>query len=459
MKFRARHAVPVVGLVALAVALSGCSTSSSGSAPSGGKTTITVAIDTGLTSDAKQQIDDRITAFEKANPSITVKTQAYDWVATTFTAQLAGGTLPDVFTVPFTDGRSLIAQHQVADISSLVDKLPYVDKFNPAVVKNVKSTDGKIEGVPISAYGQALYYNRQLFTQAGLDPNTPPTTWAEVRTDAKAIASKTGEAGFSTMTQSNTGGWSLVTLANALGGQAESGSGKNVKATVDTKPFQKALQMLHDMRWTDDSMGGDFLYDWNGINQDFAAGKVGMYISGGGNYTSLVQQNAIDPKTVGQTVIPLSGKKAGALGGGTIAFVRSGASSGVQAASVKWIDYYYMQQQYKQSASVAAAKLAIASKQPVGVPQVPVFDKKTYEQTLQWTKSYVNVPLKQFSSYTDNEFQQTIIPEPGTQTQALYGKLDPVVQAVLTNKNADIPTLLQQANGTIQTMLDSGSGS
>ncbi|AMM19612.1 sugar ABC transporter substrate-binding protein [Frondihabitans sp. PAMC 28766] len=455
MKFRRRYIAPAAGAVALAMALTGCGTSST---PSSGKTSITVSIDTGLTAAAKQQIDQRITAFEKVNPDITVKTQPYDWVATTFTAQLAGGTLPDVFTVPFTDGRSLIAQKQVADISSLVDKLPYVKDFNPSVVTNVKSTSGQIEGVPISAYGQALYYNRQLFTQAGLDPNKPPTTWAEVRSDAKAIATTTKEAGFSTMTQSNTGGWSLVTLANAFGGRAETGTGKKVKATVDTKPFEKALETLHDMRWTDDSMGGDFLYDWNAINQDFAAGKIGMYISGGGNYTSLVQQNAIDPKTVGQTVIPLSGKNAGALGGGAIAFVRAGASSAVQSASVKWIDYYYMQQQYKKSASVSAAKIAIASKQPVGVPQVPVFDKKTYEQTLAWTNSYVNVPLKQFAPYTDKEFSQQIVSEPGTQTQALYGKLDPVVQAVLTDKNADIPTLLKQANGTIQTMLDSGTG-
>ncbi|WP_246846296.1 extracellular solute-binding protein [Humibacter ginsenosidimutans] len=396
-------------------------------------------------------------AFEKLNPNITVKTQPYDWVATTFTAQLAGGTLPDVFTVPFTDGTSLINQGQVADISSLISKLPYVDKFNPAVISNAKSSSGKIEGLPISAYGQALYYNRQLFTQAGLNPDKPPTTWSELQTDAKAIAEKTGQAGFSTMTQENTGGWSLVTLAYAFGGRAEKVDGKKATATVDTKPFQKALQVLHDLRWNDNAMGADFLYNWNSINQDFAAGKVGMYISGGGNYTSLVQQNAIDPKIVGETVIPLDGKNSGALGGGTIAFVRAKTSSAVQDAAVKWIDYYYMQQQYDKTASVSAAKLAIASNQPVGVPQVPVFDKATYDKTLEWTKKYVNVPLNQFAPYAKGEFKQQIIPEPAQQTQALYGKLDPVVQAVLTNKNADIPTLLSQANTTIQSLLDSGN--
>jgi multiple sugar transport system substrate-binding protein len=458
MKFRTRYLAPVAGAAALAAVLAGCSSGSPQAAPSPDeKVTITVSIDTGLTAAATQQINQQVAAFEKLNPNITVKTQPYDWVATTFTAQLAGGTLPDVFTVPFTDGTSLINQGQVADISEQISKLPYAKKFNSAVIVNAESSSGKIEGLPVGAYGQALYYNRQLFTQAGLDPDKPPTTWAEVESDAKTIAEKTGHAGFSTMTQQNTGGWSLVTMAYAFGGRAESIKDGKATATVDTQAFEKALQELHDMRWSDNSMGGDFLYNWNTINQAFAAGQVGMYISGGGNYTSLVQQNAINPAVVGETVIPLEGNNSGALGGGTIAFVRAGASTAVEDAAVKWIDYYYMQSQYNETAAVNAAKLAIASKQPVGVPEVPVFDQKTYQDTLNWTSSYVNVPLNQFAPYTNSEFKQQIIAEPESQTQALYGKLDPVVQAVLTDKNADIPTLLEQANTQIQSLLDSSN--
>jgi multiple sugar transport system substrate-binding protein len=462
MKFRTRFLAPVASAAALAAVLAGCSSGSSSSSSQAasspdGKVTITAAIDTGLTAAATQQINQQVAAFEKMNPNITVKTQPYDWVATTFTAQLAGGTLPDVFTVPFTDGTSLINQGQVADISEQISKLPYANKFNPSVIVNAESSSGKIEGIPVGAYGQALYYNRQLFTKAGLNPDQPPTTWAEVESDAKAIAEKTGEAGFSTMTTENTGGWSLVTLAYAFGGRAESITDGKATATVDTPAFVTALQELHDMRWNDNSMGGDFLYNWNSINQAFAAGQVGMYISGGGNYTSLVQQNSINPAVVGETVIPLEGANSGALGGGTIAFVRAQASTAVEDAAVKWIDYFYMQQQYEKTAAVSAAKLAIASKQPVGVPEVPVFDQTTYQDTLNWTASYVNVPLSQFAPYTNSEFKQQIIAEPESQTQALYGKLDPVVQAVLTNKNANIPTLLQQANTQIQSLLDSNS--
>ena len=50
-------------------------------------------------------------------------------------------------------------------------------------------TAGKtIYGLPTNNYTQGLIYNRALFSQAGLNPNDPPTTWAQVETDAKAIA-------------------------------------------------------------------------------------------------------------------------------------------------------------------------------------------------------------------------------------------------------------------------------
>ena len=44
--------------------------------------------------------------------------------------------------------------------------------------------------IPTGAYAQALHYNRELFTKAGLDPDKPPTTWDEVAADAKPIAAE-----------------------------------------------------------------------------------------------------------------------------------------------------------------------------------------------------------------------------------------------------------------------------
>lgn len=447
-------AMAVPGVLALGL-LAACGSSVGASAPStDGKVTIQVSIDKGLAKGAMDAFKARVAQFEKVNPKITVTSKEYMWTGTTFAAELAGGTLPDVFPIPFTDGRGLIERKQVADLSGFIAKLPYADKFNPTVAKAGQNAGGKMWAIPIAAYGQGLHYNRTLFTKAGLDPNTPPTTWAEVRKDAKIIADATGQAGYSEMTKGNTGGWILTTLAYADGGRVEKADGDKVTATINTPQMKKALEYLKSMRWADNSMGANFLYDWATINQDFAAGKIGMYVSGGGNYGNLFTQNKLNPKDYGVTVLPLEGKDAGVLGGGTLAAVSAKASPAQQAASVKWIDFYYMQKLANKDAAILDAKTTAAQGQPVGAPQLPVFDQATYEASQVWIKDLINVPLDQMKPFSDGVFKQALIAEPASSTQELYGALDPVVQAVLTDKGADIDKLLADAQVTVQSILD-----
>jgi len=151
--------------------------------------TITVGVlRPGATQEAADALNLQISQFTTKYPWITVNPEEYNWTAPTFTAALAAGTLPDVFTIPFTDGKGLIAQHQIVNLDSRMRALPYVDKFNPNVLVNGQDADGKIWAVPTQAYGMSLTYNRTLFKAAGLDPDKPPTTWDEVKAAAKTIA-------------------------------------------------------------------------------------------------------------------------------------------------------------------------------------------------------------------------------------------------------------------------------
>src|SRR4029077_6175528 len=175
----------------------------------------------------------QVNEFQKANPSIHIKSVEYQWTGPTFAAKLAAGTLPTVFEVPFTDARTLGDNGQLADITSEAKALPYFSKYNPAVIAEGTTAKGKIVALPKGAYAQALHYNRKLFQAAGLNPNKPPATWGQVITDAKIIAQKTGKAGYAEMGKNdNTGGWILTTLVYALGGRMETGTGTSAKATL-----------------------------------------------------------------------------------------------------------------------------------------------------------------------------------------------------------------------------------
>jgi multiple sugar transport system substrate-binding protein len=410
----------------------------------------------GATQEAADALNLQISEFETKYPWITIESQEYNWTAPTFTAALAAGTLPDVFTIPFTDGKGLIAQHQIVNIDSRVRALPYIDKFNPNVLVNGQDGDGQIYALPTQAYGMSLTYNRTLFTQAGLDPDQPPTTWDEVKADAKIIADKTGQAGFAEMATQNTGGWQLTTMTYALGGSMETiGDDGKVTATLDNAATKSALAFLHGLRWDDNSMGSTLDYNWGSINQAFAAGQIGMFTGGSDLYTAMVQNNELNPDDYGVATIPLANDpNAGVLGGGTLVTVNVNTTEAQRDAAINWIDFYYMNKLLTQEGAVADAQALKANNQPVGVPALPIFDKATYDESQVWIQDYINVPTAQMTAFTSKIFDQKLINEPTAHTQDLYAALDPVVQAVLTDKNANIDALLAAANKQVQDILD-----
>lgn len=418
-----------------------------------------VSLIPGSTPAAIQQFNTQVAEFEKANSAIHLKTVEYQWTGPTFAAKLAAGTLPTVFTVPFTDARTLGDNGQLADLTAEVKTLPYYAKFNPAVIAEGTTAKGKIVALPTAAYAMALHYNRALFTQAGLDPNKPPTTWAQIAADAKLIADKTGKAGYAEMGKAdNSAGWVLTTLVYSLGGRMETGSGTKAVATLNNPQSVTALNLLKKMRWTDNSMGANFDWGWSDINQAFAAGNVGMYINGSDVYTNLVSASNIDPHIYGVTTIPVAkNKTSGVLGGGTLVAVRPDANAAARAAAVKWIDFYYEQPLISKKQAVRNAQTLVDGKQPVGVPALPIFNKAQYDLANTWIKPYINSPQAQMKPFITGIFNQKLIPEPAASTQAVYHALDTVVESVLTDKNANIPQLLQQANSTAQDLISRGS--
>jgi len=452
-----RVAMAVAGVVLLGVGAS----SAAGSTTRSAKTvTISVAsLIPGSTPEAVKQFNAQVKQFEHKYPTIKVKPVEYQWTAPTFAAKLAAGTLPTVFEVPFTDARTLGDHGQLANLTPYFKQLPYHKKYNKAVIAEGTDAKGQVIALPKGAYAQALHYNRALFKQAGLNPNKPPTTWAQIRKDARIISKKTGKPGYVEMAKDdNTAGWILTTLVYSLGGRMEKGHGTGAKATLNNKYTVQALNMLKAMRWTDNSMGSNFDYGWSDINQAFAAGQVGMYISGSDVYTNLVQAYNVKSSTYGLSTIPLANnKKAGVLGGGTLAAVRPKVSKATLAAAMKWIDFFYERPLISKKQAIRNAKTLVANHQPVGVPALPLFNRKQYNRANRWIKPYINVPIGHMRPFLDGIFKQTLIPEPAASTQSVYHALNAVVEAVLTNKNTNVSQMLQQANAEAQAAIKQGS--
>jgi multiple sugar transport system substrate-binding protein len=447
----------VAGVAAASVVLSGCS--ASGGSTSNGKTEIVVAsVQPGASAESLAAFQTQVKTFEKKNPDIIVKGEEYNWTGPTFAAQLAGGTLPDEFGVPFTDSQTLASNGELADLTPYISKLSYYKKFNPNVIAVAKDSKGHVYGIPFSPYAMSISYNRADFTKAGLDPNKPPTTWDEVESDAKAIsAALPGVAGYMQMTSGNTGGWEITSASYTRGGRLET-TAANGKVTVNTdiSAVKQSLAYLAKIRWTDNAAGSNFILDWNGMNAAFGSGKVAMYMSGSDVITSLVQNDAVDPSNYGVTTIPLE-KTAGAgvLSGGTVAVANAKDNAAQLAAVTKWIDFYYGQPAINKASAVTQAKALQSSKQVVGAPALPLFNAATAAEARSWIAPYATAGLlDNVKPFTDNIGTQPIVPEPKRYTQDLYAALDSVVQAVLTQQNPDVDSLLKAVNVKIQAEID-----
>ncbi|WP_368498290.1 extracellular solute-binding protein [Herbiconiux sp. A18JL235] len=451
MTKRIRSAAALLALGGLAAAtLVGCSSGTS--AESDGK--VVIQIGDRPSSDRpedRQYFDDRVAAFEEANPDIDLDPVETGYDATTFQALAAGGSLPDVMSVPLTEPQGLIARGQAADLTDALKSEGLYDSLNPTILKLAENGDGQAFAIPTNAYSFGLVYNRDLFTKAGLDPDNPPTTWEEVREAAKAIKAATGAAGFSVLSTNNTGGWQFTGITYSYGGTVENADGS--EATFDDTPSTEALENIQAMRWEDGTLPENALYDVQSQGQDFAAGKIGMVIGASDYYYTVVQNLKLPAENFGIGGMPQNDGVNGTLSGGTVQIVNPSATEEEKEAAVKWVKFFYLQPYLDEETAVAAAKASNEAGSVTGLPGLPVVNSDEYDTYFQWIADYVNVPTANFAPYQAASSEIPVVAEPVNNAQEVYGALDTVVQTVLTDQNADIPGLLSKAQSDVQSRL------
>ncbi|REF99159.1 multiple sugar transport system substrate-binding protein [Asanoa ferruginea] len=147
--------------------------------------------------------------FAKKHPDTTVEfvAQPFDQYYTLLGAAIQSGKGPDVML--FNGG---------GQIRDRVDSLVALDEFVGEDRQRLAgwdafSKDGKTYAAPVTLQGHPIYYNKALYTKAGLNPDNPPTTWADFLANCAAIA----KVGAKCFAQGNKEGIAIQFFMSGLG--------------------------------------------------------------------------------------------------------------------------------------------------------------------------------------------------------------------------------------------------
>jgi len=187
-----RRALSAFALSCVALTVAGCLGGSSGSnsGEQNGKVTLTIWHQEQPPNRVKQfqqVIDD----FNKSQSKYVVKQQVQNWadIYQKATSALQAGKGPDLqFAIPdFTT--AIKPTGGVQPVDDIVREINQEHKFLPSAVQPYHY-DGHDWAVPVFGMIQMLWYRKDLFQKAGLDPNKPPQTWQQLMQDAQKLTGK-----------------------------------------------------------------------------------------------------------------------------------------------------------------------------------------------------------------------------------------------------------------------------
>ena len=235
----------------------------------------------GINGEALNKIVNQFNASQSAIKVTTVFQGSYDDLLSKLNTALASNAAPALVQVYDIGQAYMRDSGQVVPMQAFIDRDKFsTADFEPAVINYYKYQD-KLQSMPWNASSSIFYYNKDAFTEVGLDPNKAPVTFSEITDAAKKLTKKdasgaTVRYGFGPSIY----GWffeQLLATSGAL--YADNGNGRDDRATkvVYNSPAGKAI-----LDWWKAGIDGGYFYnpgqDNAGATTAFQAGKTAMYL-------------------------------------------------------------------------------------------------------------------------------------------------------------------------------------
>jgi sn-glycerol 3-phosphate transport system substrate-binding protein len=287
-------------------------------------------------------IDSMAADFEKANPDIKVKPiysgNYGETLAKALTANKSGNP-PQVAVLVASDTLTLIDEDAVAPMDQFV-KTPedkaWLNGFFPAFMMNGRYL-GKTYGVPFQRSTQVMYWNKDEFKAAGLDPEKPPQNWDQLVEYGKKLTQRDASG---KVTQ-----WGLIVPSGVTShwflqgfttqNQAKLTNEAGTEAYLHTPAAIEALSFWTDLARKHKIMQEGIVDTGNAPNE-FIGGRAAIMFHSTGNLTN-VKNNAKFP--FGVAMLPERKQRGSATGGGNIYIFKKSTPEQLEASFrfVKWM--------------------------------------------------------------------------------------------------------------------------
>lgn len=213
------------------------------------------------------------------------------------------------------------------------DGKAWLGGFYPAFLAN-SVVDGKTWSVPFQRSTAIMYYNKTAFTEAGLDPEKFPLTWAELGAAAEKLTKRDASGrvtrwGVKMASDVGNAQWTFGAIANQAGhvlmNQAGTETYFNDPKAIEGMAYWRGLASVHHA--TPEGITG-----WPALSPDFLEGNAAIIQHTTGNLTNL-RSNAKFP--FGVAGLPGKTGPRTVVGGGNIYFFKQ-ASPAERAAALKF---------------------------------------------------------------------------------------------------------------------------
>lgn len=282
-------------------------------------------------------IDSLVKAFNEKNEDIEVVARynnGYDVIMKNLQADAAAGnTPPDVIQLSYSNLEYFPATFEYApadEVAKLAGKESYLkDVFPDNIIGLATNSENKIVGFPYAVSDPILFYNKDIFEQAGI--TKAPETWEEARDFAKTIQEKTGKNALQMRESLDT--WGLQAFFNCNGGDMLKWKDGKPEVTISEKENVEVMQFYADMVLKDKT--AVHISDDEALKA-FDAGDLAMFASSCANLAGIEKAAKFN---IGTTPWPVfEGKKLRVPSGGCMLAVTS-ADDDHKKAAFKFIEF------------------------------------------------------------------------------------------------------------------------